>query len=407
MADTKVHVLDRFFSAFDALLTTSDQNVLELGKSIPFPLFAATDIQDLCALAADHFRLQRIVLRIDYEVVIVGDIHGSFHDLVRILWTHGLNASYLFLGDYVDRGPFSLECIILLFTLLCKYPNQFSLLRGNHEMRKIAEVYGFRHDLSIEYPDSVFDAFCTTFSWMPLVAIVQNRLFCVHGGIGPSIRSLAVIEAIERPIVADSADEVKCLLWADPSSEVPRFGQSVRGETTVYGWLAVKDFLQATGLEAIIRAHESVNAWWTDKTMPVTTVFSASNYAVGMENSSGVIVVPFGQPPQPQSYAPIARMRREEAMFFMAGKNRARPSAPVGMATVPSVRTPTTRSEPMGGTRYSFVAPQQRVLTRSVGPMLVVAGRRRSEVCFNLGARSRAETFAVNVPEHRTSLEGA
>jgi protein phosphatase len=397
MADSRFRIIDRFFSAFDSILSDTEGDIDALGKSVALPLFSPADVTELCLLATDQFRSQPMVLRIDYEVVIVGDIHGSFHDLVRILWKHGLHASYLFLGDYVDRGPFSLECIVLLFTLFCQYPNQISLLRGNHELRKIAEAYGFRQELSGEYPETVFDAFCTTFSWMPLAAVVQDRYFCVHGGIGPTIRSVASVEAIERPILTDAGEDVKALLWADPSGAVSRFGDSVRIDTTVYGRDAVQQFLQTTKLQGIIRAHEMVDGFKTEKTMPVVTVFSASNYSTGSHNGSGVLVIPLGGRPEPYVYDPIERMRREEAMFFMAGRGVRPITPPASIGSLHSVTLPAVPSggaERMGaGMRYSFIGQVKLGRIAPTRPQSIV--RRRSETRFTLPSMA---TFAIDDP---------
>jgi diadenosine tetraphosphatase ApaH/serine/threonine PP2A family protein phosphatase len=372
-------LIDRFFSAFDEILTSTKGDVNELGKSIPFPLFSERDISCLCALATDHFRSQPIVLRIESEVVIAGDIHGSFHDLVRILWHHKMTARYLFLGDYVDRGPFSLECILLLFTLACKFPRQFALIRGNHELRRIADLYGFRQELSAEYPESVFDDICTTFSWMPLVAIVQDRFFCVHGGIGPSIRTIATIEAIARPILVDTADNVKPLLWADPCDTVSSFAGSLRGDTTVYGPEAVLRFLHANHLEGIIRGHECVDSVKRQHGMPVITVFSASNYAVGTPNTSGVLVVPVGEPPVAKSYPPIERVRRDQAMFFMAGKNRS--ASPPHQ---PSIKALIPKLESFGGLRSASLTLGRPIRNKAVVP--TSGGKRRSATFFDFGS---------------------
>jgi protein phosphatase len=321
---TASQVVDRIFCGFESALAVSVSEVLELGKSVSLPSFLDEDIIELCESARQLFSEQPIVLRIDCAVCIVGDIHGSFHDLVRIICSHGITQNYLFLGDYVDRGQFSLECILLLFTLCVKYPGQFNLLRGNHELRQIAGAYGFRNEVMQTYSVAVFEAFCSAFAWMPLVAIVQNRFFCVHGGLGRAIKSIEQIEGIERPIVNDSAHvAVKPLLWADPSDSCSRFAPSTRGgEDGLYGCLAVRDFLQENSLEFIIRAHECVDAIRRSDTMPVITVFSASNYDTGTPNRSGVIEIGAQGETKPYKYPPLERMQREDASFFTFSRRK-------------------------------------------------------------------------------------
>jgi hypothetical protein len=181
----------------------------------------------------------------------------------------------------------------------------------------------------------------------------------------------------------------------------------VRGDTTVYGPIAVKEFLQSNGLEAIVRAHESVDAWKTVKLMPVTTVFSASTYSVETSNSSGVLVVRLGEPPEPRSHEPIVRMRREETMFFMAGRSHRPCAIPTGMPSAQSTRVPSMRVDPMGGMHLSSIALGQRSVGRGVAPMLLPLSRKRSDAVFNLTGMYRSETFAAAELELRPAADGA
>jgi diadenosine tetraphosphatase ApaH/serine/threonine PP2A family protein phosphatase len=159
---------------------------------------------------------------------------------------------------------------------------------------------------------------------MPLVAIVQNRFFCVHGGLGRAIRTVNQIEDFVRPIVDDLKPiGVKALLWADPSDSCPRFGPSPRGgDDGRYGYLAVRDFLQENSLEYIIRAHECVDAIRRSDQMPVITVFSASNYDAGMPNRSGVIEIDSQGEQKHYKYPPLERMKRVDASFFTFGRHK-------------------------------------------------------------------------------------
>jgi diadenosine tetraphosphatase ApaH/serine/threonine PP2A family protein phosphatase len=285
-------IVHHFYSGFSTILNTPDPDPSSIGRSISLPSFTAEDIIQLCECASQYFRSQPIVLTIDCSVHVVGDIHGSFHDLIRIFREHTLVPNYLFLGDYVDRGQFSLESILLLFTLTLNYPGQFNLLRGNHEFRSISANYGFRAELHKIYPDSVFDSFCETFSWMPLAAIIQNRYFCVHGGIGPHIQTIADIEILTRPIVSDSnLLKVEELLWGDPAEDCIKFHSSNRGRGVQFGPLATQQFLTQNSLEKIIRAHECVDGVEQKSRMPVITVFSCSNYDQGIPNRSGVLCI--------------------------------------------------------------------------------------------------------------------
>jgi diadenosine tetraphosphatase ApaH/serine/threonine PP2A family protein phosphatase len=316
--------LDRFIAGFESVLE-SRVDFMQFGQCCPLPTFEAADIMELCDMATDYFRQQPVVLRIDCGVVIVGDIHGSFHDLVRIFHVCGLHRTFLFLGDYVDRGEFSLECILLLFALMLHHPGQIHLLRGNHETREIATTYGFKTEIAEHYPDIVFDAFCQAFSWMPLAAIVHGRIFGVHGGLGRTVHTVAQIEAYERPINdGPLPEEVNMLLWADPTANCAYFLEAAsRNRGIQYGPSAVRDFLERNGLELIIRAHECVDGVRAMGGMPVITVFSSSNYHIGSHNRSGIIVAQPGKPLKPHYFNAIEKIRRSDASFFTF----ARPSA--------------------------------------------------------------------------------
>jgi diadenosine tetraphosphatase ApaH/serine/threonine PP2A family protein phosphatase len=296
----------------------------ELGRTIPIPLFPAPDVMELCDRATDLFRSLPMVLEIDGPVQVVGDIHGNFHDLIRILVTYGLSATYLFLGDYVDRGQFSLECILLLFTLTLKFPDRFYLLRGNHEARDIASLYGFKSEILIDYSDCVFDSFCNVFEWIPLAAVIQRRFFCVHGGIGPSTRTIAQIQAIERPVVAGAmSDEVEMLLWADPNSELSWFGEATtRSRGCYYGPSAVRAFLERNKCEYIIRAHECVDGIRASSHMQVITVFSASRYQIGINNRSGVLRIGETGKFVIGLHPPLEKLLRADTLFFTFGRRR-------------------------------------------------------------------------------------
>jgi serine/threonine-protein phosphatase PP1 catalytic subunit len=121
-------------------------------------------------------------------------------DLVRIFRHYGLDSAFLFLGDYLNRGGFSIECILFLLTLSCKYPDRYFLLRGNHETRSIASTHGFKSDVIGLYSLDVFEKFISVFEWMPLAAVINRSTFCVHGGIGPDLNQVSQINELQRPL---------------------------------------------------------------------------------------------------------------------------------------------------------------------------------------------------------------
>ena len=134
-------------------------------------------------------------------VTVCGDIHGQFFDLVELFKIGGdsPDSNYLFMGDYVDRGYYSVECVTYLMCLKVRYPNRIHLTRGNHESRQITQVYGFYDECLRKYGNSnVWKLFTDLFDFLPLTAVVENQIFCLHGGLSPSIENLDNIQKLDR-----------------------------------------------------------------------------------------------------------------------------------------------------------------------------------------------------------------
>jgi diadenosine tetraphosphatase ApaH/serine/threonine PP2A family protein phosphatase len=306
------------FSGFQANLTSQIPSNTSISVDEPLPEFSEAVLVRLCDCAASRFQSQPVVLPLQSPITIIGDIHGSIHDLLRILRVAGPEANYLFLGDYVDRGQYSLECITLLFALTCRYPETCHLIRGNHETTEISSQYGFRTEILHSYSESLFTAFCHAFGWLPLAAIVNSTLFCVHGGIGPGLETIEQISAIPRPI-SSSRDHplLHDILWADPNPDILRFGSSARGSCPTFGVAAASDFLERNHCSLIVRAHQCVEAGvaWT-MSMPVITVFSASWYEPLKPNESGILQVDEGGRLRKYVFPAMERFPRAAATFY-------------------------------------------------------------------------------------------
>jgi diadenosine tetraphosphatase ApaH/serine/threonine PP2A family protein phosphatase len=311
-------IVDFVYSAWKACLSLPASAVTSLGLTEPLPDFSEAVLVRLCGSMTARLRAQPTVLRLAPPITIVGDIHGSLFDLFRILQSSQPDSKFLFLGDYVDRGEFSLECITVLFALACKFPDRFHLIRGNHECVDVCSIYGFRAEILAAYTDALFTAFCDTFAWLPLAAIVNSTLFCVHGGLGPGLEKIAQIEGIHRPL-ASSKDcpLLYTLLWADPDPTVQQYGPSTRGVCHTYGVAPVKEFLSENGCTMIIRAHECVEegVLW-HPAMAVVTVFSASNYQQAPPNNSGVVWVTAAGALGREQFVPLPKLERMRAMFY-------------------------------------------------------------------------------------------
>ena len=156
-------------------------------------LLKEKQIEDLCATAISILKNENNVVDVKSPVTIVGDIHGQFHDLIELFKICGASpfTNFLFLGDYGDRGYYSVECTALLLLHKVRYPNRVTLLRGNHESRQVTQVYGFYDEVLRKYGNpAVWKAFTSVFDYLPLVAIVEKQIFCVHGGLTPSLDTI-------------------------------------------------------------------------------------------------------------------------------------------------------------------------------------------------------------------------
>jgi serine/threonine-protein phosphatase PP1 catalytic subunit len=234
------------------------------------------------------------LLELRAPVRVVGDIHGHFRDLLRVFELAGPppHSRYLFLGDYVDRGPNSLECIALLLSAKLLFPAHVFLLRGNHEAIDLCETGGFGEECKSRFDALLFHEFVAVFNRLPIAATINNSIFCVHGGISEGLRDLRSIRRLRRPLEVLENALLTDLLWADPSTDCPTWRLSPRGASQTYGRDAVAAFLTQTGLTMICRAHESVPegiAFPFEPDRSVVTVFSCANYRERVENLGAVL----------------------------------------------------------------------------------------------------------------------
>lgn len=137
----------------------------------------------------------------NFHVQICGDIHGQYYDLLRLFEYGGFppEANYLFLGDYVDRGKQSLETICLLLAYKIKYPENFFILRGNHECASINRIYGFYDECKRRYNIKLWKTFTDCFNCLPIAAIIDEKIFTMHGGLSPDLNSMEQIRRVMRP----------------------------------------------------------------------------------------------------------------------------------------------------------------------------------------------------------------
>lgn len=193
-------------------------------------------------------------------ITICGDVHGQFHDLIELFRIGGdiPYTNYLFMGDYVDRGFYSVETIILLVCLKIKYPSRLTLLRGNHESRQITQVYGFYDECLRKYGNAnVWKMFTDLFDFLPLCALVENQIVCMHGGLSPGLDSLDDIKHLDRFQEVPHEGPMCDLLWSDPD-ERSGWGISPRGAGYTFGLDISESFNRKNGLSLVARAHQLV-----------------------------------------------------------------------------------------------------------------------------------------------------
>lgn len=252
------------------------------------------EITYLCVEAAKIFESQPMLLEIKAPVKICGDIHGQYTDLLSLFefGGHPPMANYLFLGDYVDRGKQSIECVSLLFAYKIKYPDNFFLLRGNHESASVNRIYGFYDECKRRYSLSLWKTFTEAFNWLPASALVEERILCMHGGISPELHDLEQIHTIKRPTDIPDTGMFCDLMWSDPEKDISGWGVNDRGVSVTFGADTAIKFLETTNIDLICRAHQVVEdgyEFFGDKS--VVTVFSAPNYCGDFDNSGAIMNV--------------------------------------------------------------------------------------------------------------------
>ena len=251
------------------------------------------DLKLLCEKAKEIFIEESNVQNVSAPVIICGDIHGQIYDLIELFKKGGEvpNSRYVFMGDYVDRGYNGVEVLELLLALKIKYPEHITLLRGNHESRQICFAYGFYEEITRKYGNAnAWEYFTDLFDYLPLAALVEGKIFCVHGGLSPYISTVDQIRLINRKMEIPREGVFCDLMWSDPD-DIETWIISCRGAGWIYGWKVVDEFTHINGLELICRAHQLVmegfKYWFQNKNL--CTVWSAPNYCYRCGNRASIL----------------------------------------------------------------------------------------------------------------------
>ncbi|XP_024227550.2 serine/threonine-protein phosphatase PP1-beta catalytic subunit isoform X2 [Bombus vosnesenskii] len=261
------------------------------GKTV---LMSEGEVRGLCLKSREIFLQQPILLELEAPLKICGDIHGQYTDLLRLFEYGGFppEANYLFLGDYVDRGKQSLETICLLLAYKIKYPENFFLLRGNHECASINRIYGFYDECKRRYNIKLWKTFTDCFNCLPIAAIIDEKIFCCHGGLSPDLQNMEQIKRIMRPTDVPDTGLLCDLLWSDPDKEVQGWGENDRGVSFTFGPDVVSKFLNRHDMDLICRAHQVVeDGYEFFAKRQLVTLFSAPNYCGEFDNAGGMMSV--------------------------------------------------------------------------------------------------------------------
>ena len=269
------------------------------------------EVKDLCAKAKEIFIKEPNIQIVHCPVTVCGDIHGQYHDLLELFKVGGYtpDTNYLFLGDYVDRGCFSVESVSLLLALKLKYPNRIFLLRGNHESRQTSQMYGFYDECLKKYNNNItiWDTFMDLFDFLPLCALIENKILCLHGGLSPNIQTIEEINKLDRKQELPHDGPMSDLLWSDPE-EREGWGQSPRGAGFVFGGDISRKFNFTNKLSMICRAHQlQQNGFQWSHENNVLTIFSAPNYCYRCGNLAAIMEIDENMKFELQTFDPAPR----------------------------------------------------------------------------------------------------
>lgn len=252
------------------------------------------EVHELCGLAREILMKEQNVQPVKCPVTVCGDIHGQFHDLMELFSIGGKppDTNYLFMGDYVDRGYYSVETVSLLVALKVRYRERVTILRGNHESRQITQVYGFYDECLRKYGTAnVWKDFTDLFDYLPLTALIERQIFCLHGGLSPSIDTLDHIMSLDRVQEVPHEGPMCDLLWSDPDERCG-WGISPRGAGYTFGQDIAEQFNHNNSLTLVARAHQLVMEgynWCHEKN--VVTIFSAPNYCYRCGNQAAIMEI--------------------------------------------------------------------------------------------------------------------
>jgi diadenosine tetraphosphatase ApaH/serine/threonine PP2A family protein phosphatase len=263
--------------------------IIESGGEVP-----EADALTLIRKTMEVLLCEGNLLELQSPITICGDTHGQLYDVFKLFEESGPKDSqtFLFLGDYVDRGYYSLETIFYFLALKLRYPGQFYLLRGNHECRQINQLYGFYVECQTRYRHGGIWMLCNElFDVFPIAAIIDHRVFAVHGGLSPDLPVVEKVSLLFRNEELPTSGPLCDLCWSDPDSTTTEWRMNMRGAGYLFGDRQAKAFCHLNGdLDFVARSHQLAElgfAWNFDRR--VVTVWSAPNYMYRSGNKASLM----------------------------------------------------------------------------------------------------------------------
>lgn len=272
-------------------------NLILEGKVIP-----ELEVNKILIRFMEKLARQDNLLVLSSPIVICGDVHGQLEDVIELFKTAGINdvtqkldKQFIFMGDYVDRGYFSMNTLLLLVVLSLNNPGKVWLLRGNHESRQVSQLYGFYNEIILHYGHNGLFSLCNeVFDLLPLAAIIDSKVFCVHGGLSPRINILEQINELDRKVEIPSKGPMADLTWSDPS-ETKEWRQNSRGSGYTFGKPHVDEFCLNNKLNLICRSHQLVNQGYqyyfgdSPPQSKLVNIWSAPNYQYRSRNKASIM----------------------------------------------------------------------------------------------------------------------
>lgn len=285
------------YIAMNTIYKILNHNISKIHKNQNLPIFEKeSDIIFLLSQAISNLNADPSVISLTGEFKVIGDIHGNLSALIRYFnkYNYPPQSYYLFLGDYVDRGEDSSEVLFLLYSLKILFPSHIYLLRGNHECDSLTTQYGFKNECISNFSQNVYSKIIESFNFLPIAAILNNQIFCVHGGLSPSLKCRDdIFKLVVKTDKEPTSGVVGDLLWSDFEDYVDGFVESERGCGYICGGDTVADFLKNCSFSSIVRSHQECDQgyiWPFGVEGHCLTIFGSPDYMEKVNDAAVAII---------------------------------------------------------------------------------------------------------------------